>query len=82
MKRYRQYIIQHEMGHAIGIYDHAHPIHDSIEGNCHPMYQQTKGTKGLCRSNPWLYPLTKKDRGTSTISKKKTKKRNKKHLKT
>ena len=56
MKQYRQYIIQHEMGHAIGIYDHAHPVHDAIGHHCHPMYQQTKGTKGLCRANPWLYP--------------------------
>ena len=80
MKQYRQYIIQHEMGHAIGIYDHAHPVQDAIGHHCHPMYQQTKGTKGLCLANPWLYPLVPSSKNTDKRSKKK-KKTKRKHKK-
>lgn len=48
---YRSYLIQHEMGHALG-YDHTEP-HDDIQQLCPVMYQQTKGTRGICTVNPW-----------------------------
>ena len=46
---YRQYLIQHEMGHCLGL-DHVQPIHHE---NCPVMYQQTRGTQE-CRANPWI----------------------------
>lgn len=49
---YRAYIIQHEMGHILG-YDHdGAPQYPHQK--CPVMYQQTRGTKGVCRGNPWL----------------------------
>mgnify|MGYP001010769616 CR=1 FL=1 len=49
MKLYREYIIQHEMGHAIG-YKHDKPLQGK---KCPVMYQQTRGTLNLCEANPW-----------------------------
>ena len=46
---YRQYLIQHEMGHCLGL-DHVQPIPHE---NCPAMYQQTRGTQ-ICRANPWI----------------------------
>jgi hypothetical protein len=50
---YRQYLVQHELGHALGF---GHP-EKQLEANknmlCHPMHQQTKGTE-TCRANPWI----------------------------
>ena len=48
---YRAYLVQHEMGHALG-YMHESPLNDPNE-LCPVMYQQTKGTRGICRYNPW-----------------------------
>ncbi len=48
---YREYVIQHEMGHVLG-YNHERPI--NISELCPVMYQQTKGTRGICKSNPWV----------------------------
>lgn len=49
---YRQYVIQHEIGHVLG-QDHEP---EGEEGElCHIMYQQTKGTK-KCIPNPWINP--------------------------
>ena len=50
---YRQYLVQHELGHALG---YGHP-QKQMKANknmlCHPMFQQTKGTE-TCRANPWI----------------------------
>jgi hypothetical protein len=57
---YKQYLLQHEVGHAIGILRHDHPLHDQTHtGKCPVMYQQTKGTS-MCEPNPWLYPKNSK----------------------
>jgi hypothetical protein len=48
---YRAYAIQHEIGHALG-FDHHTPKAD-VSLPCPVMYQQTKGTKNVCQSNPW-----------------------------
>ncbi len=69
---YRQYLIQHEMGHALGILKHDHPIRDqTYPGKCPVMYQQTKGTS-MCKPNPWLYP-----KNTKKITKKSSKRTSK-----
>lgn len=53
---YRCYLIQHEMGHALG-YDHVKPVPASESESkslaCPVMYQQTRGTKNICKANPW-----------------------------
>lgn len=56
---YRAYVIQHEMGHVLG-HGHAptptptHSVHSAHSLKlCPVMYQQTKGTKGICIPNPW-----------------------------
>lgn len=49
---YQAYVIQHEMGHAIG-YSHHDPLPDPTLP-CPVMYQQTRGTIDRCRSNPWV----------------------------
>jgi hypothetical protein len=49
LKTYRQYLIQHEMGHCLGL-DHDQIITGQ---KCPVMYQQTKGTKN-CKANPWF----------------------------
>ena len=51
---YRAYLIQHEMGHALG---HGHAEVDAGQTGtmrpCPVMYQQSRGTKGICIANPW-----------------------------
>lgn len=48
--QYRDYVIQHETGHALEF-----PHHDQQKNKmCHPMYQQTRGTEGICQANPWI----------------------------
>ena len=49
-RTYRQYVIQHEVGHALG-YDHAPAVTDGAR--CHVMQQQTRGTT-QCKPNPWI----------------------------
>lgn len=51
LRTYREYVVQHEMGHWLGLWTHEDPVHVSFA--CPVMYQQTKGTKGHCRPNPW-----------------------------
>ncbi len=69
LQEYRQYVVQHEMGHVL---DYPHQLPDGTKGEvdnegkhngepvkgvhspCPVMYQQTKGTKGRCRMNPWV----------------------------
>lgn len=56
---YRQYLINHEDGHALG---HQH-AHECLPGGLAPaMMQQTIGlrdakTGKMCQANPWPYPL-------------------------
>jgi hypothetical protein len=53
LKIYRQYLVQHEVGHAIG-YDHPEKLeYAETCFPCHPMQQQTKGTS-MCKANPWI----------------------------
>lgn len=69
LEQYRQYVVQHEMGHVL---DYPHQLPDGTKGEvdnegkyngqpvkgvdkpCPVMYQQTKGTKDRCRMNPWV----------------------------
>ena len=48
---YREYVVQHEFGHIIDR-NHVAPGTDS-SAPCPPMMQQTHGTRGRCRANPW-----------------------------
>ena len=49
-QQYHCYVVQHEMGHALG-YGHSKPL---VGQACPVMYQQTKGTGGaICVANPW-----------------------------
>ena len=48
---YHEYLIQHEMGHVLG-YKHKEPGLPTEP--CPVMYQQTKGTRNKCISNPWI----------------------------
>jgi hypothetical protein len=52
LKQYHAYVIQHEMGHALG-YHHVKP-HADQKRYCPVMYQQTKGTINICQANPWI----------------------------
>jgi len=79
LKTYRQYLIQHEMGHCLGL-DHEKIIPGQT---CPVMYQQTKGTHN-CKANPWftkesgLSKKTKKTKKTTRLNvSKKTLKRTK-----
>ena len=75
---YKQYLLQHEMGHAIGLFHHDHPIHDQTHpGKCPVMYQQTKGTS-MCDPNPWLHPKKPATKETSEKKRKQTRKKRKK----
>jgi hypothetical protein len=49
---YRQYLVNHEMGHALGWghHDDGYPDPTVL---CHPMMQQSRGT-AVCRANPWI----------------------------
>lgn len=50
-KEYRQYLLQHELGHVLG-YGHVPMTHGKTV-YCPVMYQQTKGTLN-CMPNPWI----------------------------
>ena len=59
LRNYRDYVIQHETGHALEFPHHdqqknkmCHPM--KANEMCHPMYQQTRGTKNVCNANPWI----------------------------
>ena len=56
LTNYRHYLVNHEVGHAVG-HNHAHYCLDN--GLAPIMMQQTIGTKtenGRCRANPWPFP--------------------------
>jgi hypothetical protein len=60
---YREYMINHEDGHAIG-HEHAHQCLSN--GLAPAMMQQTIGlvdakTGAMCQANPWPYPAGAKD---------------------
>ena len=57
---YQAYIVQHELGHAIGL-DHPSEETTEIVRNCHPMKQQSKDTS-TCRANPWIHEFEKTNR--------------------
>ena len=50
---YRQYLIQHEMGHALMNLDDVSLKHFDETKPCPVMYQQSLGTVGKCQPNPW-----------------------------
>ena len=52
---YRQYVVQHEVGHALGM---GHAEAQTENAQCHPMYQQTRGTS-QCSPNPWITKIKK-----------------------
>lgn len=52
LAEYRQYVISHEVGHALG---HGHVTGCRADGRAHTMLQQTKSLFG-CTRNAWPYP--------------------------
>ena len=53
LKKYREYLVQHEFGHAIG-YNHVERPPKNSKQLCNPMLQQTLHTKPYCIPNPWI----------------------------
>tara|TARA_Y100000389_G_C17365178_1_gene465907 strand:- start:357 stop:863 length:507 start_codon:yes stop_codon:yes gene_type:complete len=51
LKQYREYLVQHEFGHAIG-YNHHH--YKKKYSNCPVMLQQSKYTEPYCKANSWV----------------------------
>lgn len=55
---YRQYVLQHELGHSIDLANHDHIIHKNYYYFGPVMYQQTRGNiqneKILFIPNPWI----------------------------
>jgi len=50
LQSYREYLVQHEIGHALG---RGHATEETDGGACPVMYQQSKGTS-RCTPNAWI----------------------------